>query len=555
MSLRDVLVEFVVSVKGQKDVADVDRSIKKATGSAKQLGSALGQMTAFYLGLRAVRAVRSFIFDTIDAAAALRRQAQTLGLTTDELQKYKYVADALHAPSQQVAFAFRFFNRAVGEAAIGTKSANKSFDALGIKIRDAHGQIKPTGDLLFEFADKMAGVKDQSLRTAYAMRTLGRGGAELLPLLQNGSGALRDMFKDVEDLGGGFNDAFVKEASEAWVYVVRLRMAVRALAVQITHALLPGMERWAYRITKFVKDLAIVGQKTLAFRTGLMVLIPVLTALGAKLLLMTRIGGQAWAWLKLAVASPQLIALVAIITTLYMVFDDLYGFTQGSDSVIGRLLDTTGAGNALKFFKELQKIFSDTKRAFDPLINAFENMWPTLERLFVQSLPGAVKWGAVLATGVFAVVDSAVSGLIQSLTLLKGLTPGSGLSIKQAWAMVDKENGDWMAQMKGLGVIARQLEAIDTGALKPPTTQAEYEAAYGPPGIVAGESPGVKVAPGQSGTFGPVNIHVEVNGGPSNGHTAAAVTKAVTGAVKDAATSHRDTWAAVNRGNVAGATP
>jgi hypothetical protein len=548
MALRDVLVELVVAVKGQKDLDKVDTSIKKTVGSANQLGRSLERMALVYAGLRLVRGIKNFIESTIDGAAALRAQAATLGLTTDELQKYQYVADALHTPTRQVAFAFRFFNRAVGEAALGTKHANKVFSDLGMKIKDSNGKIRPTADLLFEFSDKLKKVPDQATRTALAMSTLGRGGAELLPLLQNGGDALRDMFQDVDDLGGGFNAVFVKQAAEARVHLVRLRFAIRGMGVAITQALLPGMEKWADRLAKIAKSLAIVGQKTWAFKTALILLTPVLLGLIGKLILLTRTGGLAFAWVKGNLA--PILLITAALTALYYVFDDLWTFAHGGDSVFGELLDDEGAGNALKFYKQLKELVGQIETAMKPLTDLIKSLGPNLVKAFTDAAPALIKWGAWFTNTFISSIDHAIQRLYAAFIRLKywnDREAGEKIIAEMAasGAARDKIYGDADDAIRGIG--------------KPPA-KPNYEAAYGPSGgsssitrqTSGGIADGYRETRDSSGvvTVSPINIHVEVKGGPSNGDTANAVTKAVVGAVKDSKTTLRDTHAAVQRGGM-----
>jgi hypothetical protein len=554
MALRDVLVELVVAVKGQKELEQVDTSIKKTTGSANRLGWSLERMALVYSGLRLIRGIKNFIESTIDGAAALRAQAATLGLTTDELQKYQYVADALHTPTRQVAFAFRFFNRAVGEAALGTKHANKVFSDLGMKIKDSNGKIRPTADLLFEFSDKLKKVPDQATRTALAMSTLGRGGAELLPLLQIGGDALRDMFQDVDDLGGGFNAVFVKQAAEARVHLVRLRFAIRGMGVAITQALLPGMEKWADRLAKIAKTLAIVGQKTWAFKTALILLTPVLLGLIGKLITLTRTGGLAFAWVKSNLA--PILVITAALTALYYVFDDLWTFAHGGDSVFGELLDDTGAGNALKVFKQLQELVGQIQTAIKPFTDLIASIGPDLVKAFTDAAPALIKWSAWFVNEFIGHMDYAITAFLAGLEALKHpLDAAAGND-----PVIDSMNAALQVRLKMYQKINDEIIKINTTPAIPFTAQ-DYNAAYGYGGGTAAPgtrragqlAPGYQESTNSSGvvTVSPINIHVEVKGGPSNGDTANAVTKAVTGAGKSAATTIRDAHAAVNRGGMA----
>lgn len=491
---------------------------------ARAVGSALKDFAAITGIIFAAKKFRDFIVDQVEAADALKHQAEVLGITTEELQKYQYVSQIMGVTTQQTAVALRFFNRAVGEAALGTKSANKVFAGLGINIKDAQGNVRPTDELLFEFADKLKGVNSQAIRTAYAMRTLGRGGAALLPVFQRGSKELREMFKDVDELGGGFNEDFIKSAHETDVQLKRLKMGWRSVYVALATEVIPVINKMTERSIKTVKTLIDFAKHTYGFRTAL-----IATFTGAAFV-------AVWRFLKLfnvgkmtvtqffqaLLRNAPLVAFVALLTAAYLVLDDLYTFMKGGDSVLGRLLDQLGGnGAALEFWHKLKDAFDKVKEALMPVGNMLADVGKQLLVDFIDSIPSIVKWGGQFTLFVVKVIDSAIEGLKELGTLLAGLFTGSPGA---AWDRVMQMNMAYERRVKAYDQAANAFASIGQ-----PSAMAAYPRDFsGPP------APPMRV-----------ETNITINAAASPVETGREVGKAVGNAVKDAAATNRDTWNAL----------
>lgn len=381
MALRDILVRFGIEVGGKDQLDAVDKKLRKAKDSAGDLEKMLKKVGLAFLGKK----VADFVLETIEMADALKHNAERLGLTTDELQKYQYVADVTGVSAQQAAVGLRFFNRAVGEAALGTKSATKVFAELGIAVRGADGQVRPTDELLFEFADKLKDVKSEAIRTALAMRTLGRGGASMLPMLQNGSAELRKYFKDIEELGGGFNETFVEQAHEVDYSIRRLKLGWRSIRVALVTELLPALTWLIDRVMKVTKVFIDASKHTLAFASSWRFLLGALAA-----------GAIVWAALNAEMLPAYVLfgGLALAVLGLYLAFDDFYTFMQGQPSVLGDMLGPDGGAKfradvqqILDLFGQLMTSIFGTKDGATSLAAGFEDMVgnsiPTLGRALI----------------------------------------------------------------------------------------------------------------------------------------------------------------------------
>ncbi len=506
------------------------------------MGDTFRRMGSYLLVGALANGIKTFVEGLITQADQLKHNSEMLGLSTEELQKYQYVANLMQVPVQQTAVALRFFNRAIGEASFGTKSAVKVFGQLGIAVKDANGQVRPTDELLFEVADKLKGVHSQAQRTAIAMRLLGRSGAAMLPVLQQGGEALRTAFKDVDELGGGFNDKFIEQAHETDVQLKRLKMGWRSVAVAIATEVLPWMNKQIERSIRTVKHLIDLAKHTYAFRTALMALAAGTLALAlTRLFKLFSIGKMTLRDLLTFFVKYPLIALfTAAILALYIAFDDLYTFLKGGDSVIGRFLDSIGgAGTALEVWKELKTALEDVWEALKPVGDSLKVIGVDMAKAFVSSIPGIVKWGGIFTT---FVIDLLARSILLAKQFANWVAHGF---------MGTDETPDLKASREGYEALHLKLEALtrNLDSLTNPPKRGPNVAA---PGSDYGPQP-AGTQPGKTDflQIPPITItsNVTVHGASDPKGTAAAVSKETKGAIKDALTRHRDAFNAVTAGS------
>lgn len=469
MALRDVVAKFVIDVTGGDKLADADRKLTSAKNNARGFIGELRAMSRLWVGGQIVNGIRQFVLGQIQMADELKHNAENLGLTTDELQKYQYVAQTMQVPTQQAIVAFRFFNRAIGEVALGTKSTTKYFRQMGIQIRDGNGQIKPTDQLLLEFSDKLHAIPDQATRTAFAMRALGRGGASMLPVLQQGSAALKEMFDDVREMGGGLDEDFIQKAHDVDRQQKRLALGWRTMRTAIVRELLPALVEWVKHGIANVKILIDTAKHSYALRTALIFL-------GAAA---ATYGALAYAsWLPLIALFT---AIGAAIFAAYIVFDDFYTFLAGGDSVIGRQIDKLG-GDSKGVAAEITGAFNAIKDAVFAATDGMKDFHKSFVGVFVDGIPQIAAWGGEFLTLVVSRVDEAINEVdrlqhaIASVTIMfdRFAHPfkGSAAVFDAAQNLVDKEFADKQAaydqRQQNYQRMARAFDSLTTPVNKAP---------------------------------------------------------------------------------------
>ncbi|UIY25882.1 hypothetical protein LZK76_10820 [Rhizobium leguminosarum] len=142
-----------------------------------------------------------------DAADAAGKAAQAAGLQIDAYGRLAFAAEQNDVAAEAFGAAMSKLNKAIGEAATGGKEAAAKFSALGVSIKDTHGRLRPTEDIVRDLAGAFAKLPDGAKKSALAINFFGKSGASLLPFLNEGKQGLIDLGAQAEQLGIVFTDA------------------------------------------------------------------------------------------------------------------------------------------------------------------------------------------------------------------------------------------------------------------------------------------------------------------------------------------------------------
>lgn len=191
-----IVTQLVIEGKNTAGAA-----IKQATAQVDGLGVSAKQAGAALVAGLTIGAFGGFIKDSIDAADAANKAAQSTGLAVDQYTALKYAAGLADIDVGKLDGALGKFNKTIDGAANGGKAQLEAFARLRISVTDAGGAVKTNQQLFAEVADVFQQMPDGVQKSALAMQLFGKSGAALIPLLNAGSAGLADMRKQAEDLG------------------------------------------------------------------------------------------------------------------------------------------------------------------------------------------------------------------------------------------------------------------------------------------------------------------------------------------------------------------
>jgi hypothetical protein len=168
---------------GVAKLADASEKAGRSGGGLSLLRGGLDGIASALAGAGVVAGLAALTRGAISAGDELWTMHERTGLAVETLSALKFHGDAAGTSLDAIARGMQFASRNAIEAVNGNEQAAASFQKLGISIDDLK---RLTPEQLFERISKgMAGVDDQGLRTALAMNTLGRGGMELMPILNS----------------------------------------------------------------------------------------------------------------------------------------------------------------------------------------------------------------------------------------------------------------------------------------------------------------------------------------------------------------------------------
>lgn len=238
MADQNLRVNITAFDKTQRAFASVRAGLGKVKASVFNVRNSV-------VALGATLALKQFAKQIDELAKASGR----LGLTVNELQSLQFAAGQTGVSSEELTKGLERFSRSVGETANGVGIAVRSFEALGVSVFDASGQLKPTQAVLDDVADALKQVGDPAERVRIAFDLFGRSGVKLINTLKNGSGELQKLQNNFNSITVELTGEQAKAVEAANDGFDRLGKTFSSFGEQITASVLPALQNFAEFLT------------------------------------------------------------------------------------------------------------------------------------------------------------------------------------------------------------------------------------------------------------------------------------------------------------------
>lgn len=247
--------------KFETDMARAGKSLdslnSRASAAAAGLKNAFG---ALGVGI-GVGALAAFAKSGIDAADSLNDMSVRLGVSVKDLASFQLAADQSGTSLESVGEGVSRLSKSIGLAEAGNKQLAGALQGLGITARDPK-------EAFFQLADAVQRIEDPSKRAALLSQVLGKSYGELVPLLSQGSDALRQSARQSET----FAEAMSRLAPNADKFndqLAAMKINAAGLASELLVKLVPALNDVFERID-LVKNLIGAGGlfNTIAITAG-----------------------------------------------------------------------------------------------------------------------------------------------------------------------------------------------------------------------------------------------------------------------------------------------
>lgn len=251
LTLRADTSAFATSLqRAEQDFKSRFRSMGAV--SKTQAGKIKGDFSSIGLGAQGLaqginKAAKSFAIFTASAAGigligkkmlnladSTAKTADRIGFSTDSLQELRLAASLTGVSQEKLESSLERFTKRLGEAANGTGIAAKTYEQLGIRIKNTDGSIRDSNDVLNEVADAMQAMGTQAEKAAVAAALFGREGVALSLTMKDGSKGLNAFRQRARELGLVIDESLLRSAETA---NDQLDVLARTLKAQLTTAI------------------------------------------------------------------------------------------------------------------------------------------------------------------------------------------------------------------------------------------------------------------------------------------------------------------------------
>lgn len=186
--------------------------------------------------------LRRTVSSTLEANDRIAKLSQTTGLAVEELNAFDLAANLSGVSLEVFAKGAQRLQRSMFDAAAGLKESKDSFDALGIAVLDNRGNLRSTTDVILELADKFSKIEDGAGKAALAQKLLGRSGADLIPLLNEGKNSLAGYIEEQQRFGNVLTAEVAAASERVNDNFTRLDTVAQGVSRSLTEGMLPALE-------------------------------------------------------------------------------------------------------------------------------------------------------------------------------------------------------------------------------------------------------------------------------------------------------------------------
>lgn len=216
-----------------------------ALGSVSATTVAAASAVAAYIAVL-VKLEKAFVDVTIAAAATadeMLTMSSISGMSVETLQEMQYAAEFVDVSVDRLNDGFKDLTSAMKSANTGSEDAQKAFAQLGVNITDSNGKLRNAKDVFFETIDALGQLEAGTQRDALAMTIFSESARELNPLIDAGSGKLRQLAQQAHDTGYVLSEDAVKSLGKVDDALKELNNTQEGLKNQLAAEFAPTTEK------------------------------------------------------------------------------------------------------------------------------------------------------------------------------------------------------------------------------------------------------------------------------------------------------------------------
>ena len=374
-----------------KSIGNVN--LKAASEQFKEWGTTLDAAGKKMQGLSTaaagvVASIGAITYKAGTNADDLNTLSKVYGISTADLQKYKYAADLVDVSVEDIAKSHVKLEKSMYAASAGSKTQSAAFQKLGVSVTNADGSLRSSDDVFQDLITALGSMSDETERDALAQQILGKSAANLNPLIEDQGETYKEVAdtmskydldivdQETLDKANAFNDSLdtMKLLGQA---------ALAQVGSQLAAVLAPALEKVVGWFGQFAQWLGNLNPKVLTavgiVASVLAVLAPVLMVLGklafsisSIITLVTTIGPAVVG--ALATAAPIIAAVAAIIAIGVLLYKN-WDTIKAKAKALWTNIKTTFTGIKTSITTTINNVKTWLSSAWDTIKTTAQTAW------------------------------------------------------------------------------------------------------------------------------------------------------------------------------------
>lgn len=292
-----------------------------------------------------VGALAKSTIDMSKTADDLLTLSTQTNLSTDQLQEFEYASELVDVSTDTLRSSLVKLTNNMQTAASGTGSAAEAFKTLKVKVADSQGHLKDNYEIFLQTIDALGKMKNETERDALAMDIFGRSATDLNPLIEAGSGRLKELAEQAHEVGYVVDNETLQSFGELDDAMQKLDKQGEAVKRSFAEALLPIITAFAEALNAIPTPVLTAVISITSIATVVLLVVKAIKELQGPVGTVKSMIGDAMSFMDLLYIKIMLI--VAGITALVAVIAVLIGKgNEINSAMIGISSATTGTMRA-----------------------------------------------------------------------------------------------------------------------------------------------------------------------------------------------------------------
>jgi len=137
--------------------------------------------------------ITNFARETLQLADTIGKVADSIGVSTDFLQKYQFAAEQSGLTQEEFNKGMQNFTKMVGQAQLRTSEAGRTLEKLGVQVKNADGSVRGAEEVFVDLFEALDGVGSQFEKNAILADLMGRAGVKLAVMGASGAEAMKEL--------------------------------------------------------------------------------------------------------------------------------------------------------------------------------------------------------------------------------------------------------------------------------------------------------------------------------------------------------------------------